>query len=277
MNTEIRKQSAVTYYLFLILGLLVFMGPLLWLMSTMLKTQAETYAVPTTFIPDEVTFSAFQRLFTQMPEMPRWIANSFMISTTVGVGTVFSSSLVAFGFTRTKARSRNAVFIVLMTTLMIPSQVTLIPLYVLYRNIGWYNTWLPLIMPALLGTAYFIFLFRQFFMTIPIELDEATYMDGGSSWTIYTRVIMPLSGPIITTAFIFSFVASWQDFFTPFLFIQSEKLYPLSVGLQKILGDTSRDYPMLAAGSFIALLPIGIIYFFAQRYFVEGVVLSGIK
>ena len=176
-----------------------------------------------------------------------------------------------------KAKSSKYLFGVVLATMMIPSQITLIPLYLVYRNIGWYDTWLPLIVPQMLANAYFIFLFRQYFMTIPRELDEATNMDGGGYWTIYSRVIMPLAGPVAATAFIFSFVFSWTDFFTPLIFIQSEKLQTLSVGLQMILGQTSHDFPVLAAGSFMALFPIGCIYFFAQRYFIEGVVTTGLK
>lgn len=271
------NQQKFVQYIFLSMGLLVFIGPLLWLLSTMLKTQGQTYAFPPEFIPDPFTLSAFSRLFETMPLMSRWIINSFIIAGTIGIGTMLSSSLIAFGFSRTKAKSRGFLFVIVLATLMIPAQITLIPLYILYRSIGWYNTWLPLIVPAILANPYFIFLYRQFFLTIPMELDEATYIDGGSSWTIYRKVILPLSGPILATGFIFAFVFSWVDFFSPLIFIQSEELQVISVGLQMILGQESRDLPMLAAGSFIALLPIGIIYFFAQRYFVEGVVLTGIK
>ncbi len=264
-------------YSLLVIGLAMFSGPLLWLLSTMLKTQEQTFEFPPTFIPEPFTFGAFNRLFDSMPLMGRWISNSFAISGSVALGTVIFSSLVAFGFTRMKAVSSKWLFPIVLATMMVPSQVTLIPLYLLYRNIGWYDTWLPLIVPQMLANAYFIFLFRQNFLTIPRELDEATNMDGGGYWTIYSRVILPLSGPVMATAFIFSFVFSWTDFFTPLIFIQSEKLQTLSVGLQMIMGQTSHDFPVLAAGSFLALLPIGCIYFFAQRYFIEGVVTTGLK
>lgn len=272
-----RTSGIIARYAFLIAGLAVFAGPLFWLLSTMLKSQAQTFRYPPEFLPDPVTFGAFTRLFDSMPLMGRWIVNSFSISGLVGLGTIVFSSLIAFGFARTKAKSRKYLFGIVLATLMIPAQVTLIPLYLLYRDIGWYNTWLPLTVPQMLANPYFIFLFRQFFLTIPRELDEATHVDGGGYWVIYRKVVMPLSGPIVATAFIFSFVFSWTDFFTPLIFIQSEKLQTLSVGLQMILGQTSHDFPVLAAGSFLALLPIGCIYFFAQRYFIEGVVMTGIK
>jgi len=264
-------------YLFLLLGLLIFIGPLLWLISTMLKTQDQTYVFPPKLLPDPFTLSAFTRLFETMSLMPRWIANSFTVSIINGLGTILTSSLIAFGFARTKSRLRSWLFVVVLATLMIPSQVTLIPMYILFSKIGWYDTWLPLTIPVLLANPYFIFLFRQYFLTLPRELDEATYVDGGGYWTIYSRVVLPLSGPIIISGFIFSFVFTWTDYFTPLIFIQSEKLQMMSVGLQLIMGKNSQDMPMMAAGSFLALLPIAVIYFSAQKYFVEGVVMSGIK
>lgn len=264
-------------YLFLLIGLLIFIGPLLWLISTMLKTQDQTYVFPPKLLPDPFTLSAFSRLFETMSLMPRWIANSFAVSIINGLGTILTSSLIAFGFARTKSRLRSWLFVVVLATLMIPSQVTLIPMYILFSKIGWYDTWLPLTIPVLLANPYFIFLFRQYFLTLPRELDEATYVDGGGYWTIYSRVVLPLSGPIIISGFIFSFVFTWTDYFTPLIFIQSEKLQMMSVGLQLIMGKNSQDLPMMAAGSFLALLPIAVIYFSAQKYFVEGVVMSGIK
>ena len=273
-----KKRSLVAFkYLILIIGLLVFIGPLLWLISTMLQTKAQSLEFPPRWIPSPVTLSAFHRLFGNLPLFTRWIFNSFVISISVAIGTVLSSSLVAFGFARTKAKSKNILFIIVMATLMIPSQITLIPLYLIFKQIGWYDTWLPLIVPAFLGSPYFIFLYRQFFLTIPTELDEATYIDGGGLWTIYTKIVMPLSIPVTITTFIFSFVFSWVDFFSPFIFLQTPSKYTISVGLQLLVGTQSMDIPALAAGAFISLLPIAVIYFFAQRFFTEGVVLTGGK
>lgn len=232
---------------------------------------------PPVWIPEPFTTEAFTRLFETLPLTKHWLMNSFIIAVSVSFGTVLSSSLVAFGFARTKARMRNFMFIILMGTLMIPYQITLIPLYLLYKNIGWYDTWAPLIAPSFLGGAFFVFLFRQFFMTIPHELDEATYIDGGNSWIVYSRIMIPLSVPVLLTGAIFSFVYSWSDFFSPFIFLQTPEKYTFIVGLQLLMGTQSMDLPALAAGSFISLVPIAIIYFAAQRYFTEGVVLTGTK
>jgi ABC-type glycerol-3-phosphate transport system permease component len=277
MKTVRSRTTTWLQYVLLLAGLAVFVGPLLWLFSTMLKTQGQTMEFPPEWIPRPFTFEAFTRLFSSMPLAPRWLMNSLMIALSVSLGTVLSSSLVAFGFARTAARSRHFWFIILMATMMIPYQITLIPLYLLYKNIGWYDTWLPLIVPSFLGGAFFVFLFRQFFMTIPKELDEATNIDGGNMWTVYSRVILPLSVPVLLTGAIFSFVFSWADFFSPFIFLQTPEKYTFIVGLQLLIGTQSQDIPALAAGSFISLLPIAAIYFFSQRFFTEGVVLTGTK
>lgn len=278
--SEGRKNSlsvTITKYFLLTVTLLLFVGPLVWLLSTMMKTKAETYKAPPAIFPEQLTFEAFERLFAVQPLMWRWIQNSFTISIIVVIGVVLSSSIVAYGFARFKTKYKDKLFSVVLVTLMIPPSIMMIPSYVLYTRLGWIDTWLPLIVPAWLGSAYYIFLFRQFFMSIPIELDEATYLDGGNRWTVYTRVIMPLSKPIIITTVILSFVNSWLDFLGPFLYLKDNMKFTLSVGLQLLIGQTSQDFPALAAGAFISIIPIGLLYFFGQRYIVEGVVLTGTK
>ncbi|WP_059053947.1 carbohydrate ABC transporter permease [Paenibacillus senegalimassiliensis] len=278
--SEGRKSSlsvTITKYFLLTVTLLLFVGPLVWLLSTMMKTKAETYKVPPAIFPEQLTFEAFERLFAVQPLMWRWIQNSFTISIIVVIGVVLSSSIVAYGFSRFKTKYKDKMFSVVLVTLMIPPSIMMIPSYVLYTKLGWIDTWLPLIVPAWLGSAYYIFLFRQFFMSIPMELDEATYLDGGNRWTVYAKVIMPLSKPIIITTVILSFVNSWLDFLGPFLYLKDNLKFTLSVGLQLLIGQTSQDFPALAAGAFISIIPIGLLYFFGQRYIVEGVVLTGTK
>lgn len=264
-------------YFLLCATLMLFAGPLLWMLSTMMKTKMETYKVPPSILPEQLTFEAFDRLFTVQPLMWKWIQNSFAISFFVALGAVISSSIVAYGFSRFATKYRDKLFPIVLLTLMIPPSIMMIPSYVLFAKLHWIDTWLPLIVPAWLGGAYYIFLFRQFFLTIPQELDEATYLDGGNRWTVYAKVIMPLSKPIIMTTIIFAFVNSWLDFLGPFLYIKNNELFTLSVGLQMLIGQTSQDFPALAAGAFISIIPIGLLYFFAQRYIVEGVVLTGSK
>ncbi|MCM3748056.1 carbohydrate ABC transporter permease [Paenibacillus pasadenensis] len=264
-------------YSLLTVTLALFVGPLLWMLSTMLKTKTETYQVPPSIIPDPITLESFKRLFSVQPLMWNWIGNSFTISILIVIGAVISSSIVAYGFSRFHTRHRIYLFPIVLATLMIPPSIMMIPSYVLFTKLDWINTWLPLIVPAWLGGAYYIFLFRQFFMTIPHELDEATYLDGGGRWTVYSKVIMPLSKPIVVTTVIFAFVNSWLDFLGPFLYLKENTKFTLSVGLQLLIGQTSQDFPALAAGAFISIIPIALLFLFAQRYIVEGVVLTGSK
>ncbi|CAM3084865.1 carbohydrate ABC transporter permease [Paenibacillus lupini] len=274
-SNRIVKQTGK--YVLLTAALVLFAGPLVWMLSTMMKTKAETYKVPPTILPESLNFEAFQRLFDVQPLMWRWIQNSFTISALIVIGAVLSSSIVAYGFSRFSTKYKDRLFPIVLMTLMIPPSILMIPSYVLFTKLHWVDTWLPLIVPAWLGGAYYIFLFRQFFMTIPQELDEATYLDGGNRWTVFTRVIMPLSKPIVVTTVIFAFVNSWLDFLGPFLYIKSNDMFTLSVGLQMLIGQTSQDFPALAAGAFISIVPIGLLFLFAQRYIVEGVVLTGSK
>lgn len=272
-----RLFNQVGKYVLLTFTLVLFAGPLAWMLSTMLKTKAETYKVPPALLPESINFEAFNRLFAVQPLMWKWIQNSFVISILVVIGAVLSSSIVAYGFSRFATRYKDRLFPIVLMTLMIPPSILMIPSYVLFTKLHWIDTWLPLIVPAWLGGAYYIFLFRQFFMTIPQELDEATYLDGGNRWTVYTKVIMPLSKPIVMTTIIFAFVNSWLDFLGPFLYIKNNEMFTLSVGLQLLIGQTSQDFPALAAGAFISIVPIGLLFLFAQRYIVEGVVLTGSK
>jgi multiple sugar transport system permease protein len=264
-------------YVLLTITLVLFVGPLAWMLSTMLKTKAETYKAPPSLLPESVNFESFNRLFDVQPLMWKWIQNSFSISILVVIGAVLSSSIVAYGFSRFSTKYKDRLFPIVLMTLMIPPSIMMIPSYVLFTKLHWIDTWLPLIVPAWLGGAYYIFLFRQFFMTIPQELDEATYLDGGNRWTVYAKVIMPLSKPIVMTTIIFAFVNSWLDFLGPFLYIKNNEMFTLSVGLQLLIGQTSQDFPALAAGAFISIVPIGLLFLFAQRYIVEGVVLTGSK
>lgn len=279
MTKTYKRTFSFTFFKYLLLTavLALFAGPLVWMLSTMLKTKAETYRFPPTLVPEIITLESFTRLFTVQPLMWQWIGNSFIISIAVSVGTVISSSIAGYGFARFENRFKPVLFFMVLITLMIPASVMIIPSFVLFNKLQLIDTWAPLIAPAWLGGAYYIFLFRQFFLSIPVELDEATFLDGGGRWTVYLRVVMPLSKAIIVTVFIFAFVFSWLDFLGPFLYLKSSYKYTLSVGLQLLIGQTGQDLPALAAGAFISIMPIGILYFFAQRYIVEGVMLTGTK
>jgi len=190
---------------------------------------------------------------------------------------VLTASLVAFGFARTRFPGRDALFVVVLGTMMIPHQVTIIPLYIIFRELGWLNTYLPLIVPAWLGGgAFFIFLARQFFMTIPFELDEAARIDGAGSFRIYWQILLPLSGPVLAVVSTFTFVDKWTQFLTPLIYLNSDDLRTVALGiaLNKGLYNVHMNY--LMAGSVAMTIPIIILFFSAQRYFMKGIVLTGL-
>jgi multiple sugar transport system permease protein len=194
------------------------------------------------------------------------------------LGQVLSASLVAFGFARLQWPGRNLLFFAMLATMMLPSEVTMIPSYLIYRRLGWIDSFLPLTVPSFLGgSAFFIFLFRQFFMTLPRELDEAARVDGCSSFRIYWNVLMPLCKPIIATIAVFSFVGVWNDFQTPLIYLNSSEKFTLAVGLRFFQGTYDTYMHLLMAASTLVLLPVIVVFFFAQKQFVKSIVLTGIK
>lgn len=268
--------STYVHYAMLCLVSLVFLGPLVFLLSTMFKTNEQVFRYPIEWIPQPMQWGNFAKLFDLMP-MWTFIQNSLIVSVSSTVFTIASCSLVAFAFARTRAKTKQFWFVILLATLMIPSQITLIPVFLIFKYLGWINTLYSLTIPSLFGSAFFIFLLRQFYMTIPLELDEAATIDGASTWTIFTRMMLPLSIPALITVAVFTFVGSWTDFYSPLIYLQSMEKMTLSVGITFLQGQHAANIPLLACASFISIVPIALIYTFAQRYFVEGVVLSGIK
>lgn len=271
-----KATMAVIHYIALIAVSLVFIGPLIFLISTVFKTNEQVFRYPIEWIPHPVKWTNFKELFELMP-MWSFIRNSLIISLLSTIGTLVSCSLVAFAFSRTRARSKNFWFVVLVATMMIPMQVTQIPVFLIFKEFNWIDTMLPLVVPAFFGNAFYIFLLRQFYMTIPLELDEATVMDGGSKWTVFTRIMVPLAIPALITVAIFTFVGSWTDFYSPLIYLSSLEKMTLSVGITFLQGQHTANMPLLASATVISILPIALLYAFSQKYFVEGVVLSGIK
>lgn len=204
--------------------------------------------------------------------------NTLFITFCCIVGQVLTASLVAFAFARLEWPGRNLLFFAMLATMMLPAEVTMIPSYLIFRSLGWIDTFLPLIAPSFLGGgAFSIFLFRQFFMTLPRELDEAARVDGCSSLRIYASILMPLCKPIIATIAVFSFVAHWNDFLTPLIYLNSSEKFTLALGLQFFRGTYDTQMHLLMAASTVVLLPVILVFFFAQKQFVRSIVLTGIK
>ena len=258
--------------LYLLAGLLsvVFLFPLFWMASTSLKSMEQAYAFPPVWFPNPVQWDNYSKIFTELPFLTFTI-NSITITVLNTLGVVLASSIVAFGFSRLRAKGRDFLFILLISTIMLPYQVILVPTFILFKYLHWINTFLPLVVPAYFGGGAFnIFLLRQFFMTIPFEYDEAAIMDGASYWTIFWRIMLPLSKPALATVAVLNIVAVWTDFFGPLIYLNDLNKMTLAVGLSFLRGQHSAALTLLMAGGMFTTLPILIVFFLAQRYFVEG-------
>ena len=259
----------------LILSVLFFI-PFFWMITSSFKINSQLSAFPIVWIPNPLTFEHYTKGLQQVP-FDRWILNTLIVCAFSVLGTVISCSMVAYGLSRIDWAWRNTLFAILLATTMIPDQVTFIPLFIIFRSLGWVNTYLPLTVPSFFANAFFVFLLRQFFMTIPKELSEAAKVDGASELTIFTRVILPLARPALATVGLFQFLASWGDFFGPLIYLSRTEQYTVSLGLTFFQGEYTSQFGSLMAASTVMLLPVVVLFFFTQRTFIQGITLTGIK
>ncbi|MEO8396467.1 MAG: carbohydrate ABC transporter permease [Chloroflexota bacterium] len=270
-------RSVLVYGLLIFLSA-VFLFPLFWMVITALKTNAQTLQWPPIWIPNPPLWSNFKDAFSN-PNLPFniFIGNTLLIEVGVVSGRLISCTLVAYGFARLRAPGKNILFTLVLATLMLPRAAILIPEYILFNKLGWVNTFLPLIVPAWFGEAYAIFLMRQFFMTIPRELEEAAIIDGATTPRIIMSVIVPLSTPVLAVIAILTFKDTWNDFLTPLLYLNNPSNYTVAVGLAYFNGQNNVQTNLLMAASVTLMLPIVILFIFAQKAFVEGISLTGLK
>jgi len=273
-----RVLHAILVYALVIPGALIFMVPLIWMLSTALKEPKQVFIFPPQWIPDPIMWENFARGWNDFLQFNRFLLNSILITSNNIIGNLVSCCLAAFAFARLRARGRGFFFVLVLGTMLLPAEVTIIPQYVLFTKLGWNNTWLPLMVPSWFGWAFFIFLLRQFFMGIPRELDEAARLDGASSWRILWSIILPLSKPALATVVIFAFIGNWNNFLYPLIYIRSTEMQVLAVGLNMFrgaYGNTNYNYMMAVA--LLVLMPVLLVFFFGQRLFVRGIALTGIK
>ncbi len=253
--------------------------PLVWLVSSSLKTPPQQVQWPPQFIPDPFYPENFVLLFTLSP-MAMYLFNSTKIALLSVFGMCFSSSLAAFAFARMRFRGKEAIFAILLGTMMIPYATTVIPTFVIFRWLGWIDTHAPLIVPNFFGSAYMIFLLRQAYMGIPQELMDAAEIDGGDFFYIYRRIFIPLGMPILTTVAVLQFLGSWNDLFGPLIYINSQMKMTVQIGLTFLRGRAGtgiQEYGVVMAGSLLGLLPMLILYGFGQKYFIRGLARTGIR
>ena len=267
------------WYIIMILVSLVFCFPVLYLIFTGFKTPQETVAFPPTLIPKKWTLSAYEEGLSS-GIFSKYLLNSIFVSGMVVIGTVSSAALVGFGFARLRSRIKNFLFMLVLATMMIPSSVTLIPVYSIYSKIGWIDTYLPLIVPAFTGGgAFSIFLIKQFFEAIPNELVESSKIDGAGWFTIFWKMFLPNSKPVLLVVIIFAFVNSWNDFFAPLIFLINPEKFTVAIGLNTFRNSygAAMDIAPLMAMATLSVLPILLLFVFAQKYFVQGITTTGLK
>ena len=278
-----RRRKSARFYIrrliqYIVMAALsvVFMVPLVWIVSSSLKTQGQVFAYPPIWIPEPIVWFNYIEALQRAPLL-RWLWNTTFITLLSIVGTVISSSMVAFGFARLRFPGRRILFILLLSTMMLPQVVTLIPRFIMFKWWGWLDTPWPMIVPTFFGGGAFnIFLVRQFYLTIPKDFDEAARIDGASNWAIWWRILVPLSRPVLIAIGIFSFVFHWNDFMNPLIFLFSEKNKTLALGLRAFINPTDASWHISMAASMYLVIPITILFFVGQRYFILGVVMTGI-
>ena len=277
---SVRKTiSAGAVYAIIIALSTILMVPFGWMISTALKPIQQIFVFPPSWIPSPVMFENFWLGWTHVP-MTRYLLNTMYITAVAIVGVVSSSSLVAYGFARLRAPGKEVLFLLLLSTLMLPQQVTLIPNFLLFKWLGWLNTYQPLLVPAFTAAPFFVFLLRQFYMTIPFELDEAARIDGCGTLGIFWRILLPLSKPVIATVAVFVFFNRWNSFLWPLIYLSSPEKYTLAIGLSffhSAQTETLTYWNWLMAVTLLVAIPPLLVFFFAQRYFVQGIALTGLK
>ncbi|MBK9123669.1 MAG: carbohydrate ABC transporter permease [Chloroflexi bacterium] len=263
-------------YGLLLLVAAALMLPLYWMVSTSIKSAEQMFEIPPVWIPNPVDFGSFPKVFQEVP-FGRFLLNTAIIVALNIIGHLFSVTLIAYGFARIRFPGRSVLFLIMLSTLMIPYHVTLVPRFILFSKLGWINTYLPLTVPAFTGSAFLIFLVRQYMMSIPYDLDEAAYIDGASRFDVFWRIILPLSRPALMLVVVFTFVGTWNDFLQPLIYLNDPNMFTVSLGLSFFQGARETNWNLLMAGSLLATIPPLILFFIAQRQLIGGISIEGLK
>ncbi len=278
-----RALGRAILYLVAISSSALFMFPFVWTVLSSLKTGGELFRFPPTWFPEVPQFQNYPKVF-EIVTWATWTWNSTLVAVVSTFGAVLTAALVGYSFARFRYPARDVLFIITLSTMMLPVEVTLIPLYLMFAKIGWLDSYKPLIIPSFFGgSAFLIFLMRQFFLSIPLDLDEAARIDGAGYVRIFWQILMPLSIPVTATAAVLTFMSQWNEFLYPFIYLNTKTKYTLAIGIryfQAVAGfadDTEPKYHLLMAASVMMTAPIIILFFLAQRYLVQGIVMSGIK
>jgi len=279
-----KLQRFATHIALLILAIPAAL-PLLWMISTSLKADDQVYATSgggkspfslASLIPQPTVWGNYPKALGSVP-FELYLRNTLLLCGVTVVGAVLSSALVAYGFARVEFRGRNVLFMLVVATMALPGQVTMIPVFELFRSLGWYGSYLPLMVPAFGGSAFFIFLLSQFFKTLPDDVAESARLDGAGEFLIFSRIVLPLSKPALATCALFQFLGTWNDFLGPLLYINDPSKYTLAYGLQQFLSAYGGQWTQLMAAATLFTVPIIILFFFAQKTFIQGIATTGGK
>ncbi len=272
-----RTAKSILVHGILILGAFSALMPLMWMISTSFKPAEDIFSLPPQWIPDPPTLANYERLFTSIP-FARQFLNTFIVSTSIVIGQLLFSSMAAYAFARLRFPGRNVLFFAFLSTLMVPNVATLVPSFIVVRELGWINNYLGLIGPYLLGSAIATFLIRQFMLTIPAELEDAARMDGAGHIKIFFLVILPLTRPALAVVGLFAFVFFWNDFLWPLIIINSESMKTLTVSIASLSASVyGTDWGVLMAGATMTILPLIAVFLLTQKYFLEGIQITGLK
>ena len=269
-----RVALRMLLYVVVAFGAVIFAIPFVWMVRTSVMPMWQIYIFPPQWIPAEIVLDNFR--MTGYP-FARWFLNSTIIVMLNIVRAVAASSIVAFAFARVRFPGKEALFLVVLATMMLPGQVTLIPTYLLFSRLGWLDTYLPMFLRASLADPFHVFLLRQFFMTLPRELDDAARIDGCSLFGIFWRIALPQSLPVLGVVCIYEFTFMWNNFYLPLIYLNSVTKFPIALGLRMMQGVYETNISAVMAAALMAIMPTLIIFFFAQRYFVQGIVITGVK
>ncbi|MCX6079731.1 MAG: carbohydrate ABC transporter permease [Chloroflexi bacterium] len=281
--TPLGWAAEILKYVVLILLTVTYILPFFWMITSALKNDSQVYVVPPIWFPSPAYWENFKNAWSSQP------FNTYVFNTVVRYaipatfGTVISSAFVAYGFSRLKWPGRDTLFYLCLATMMVPFQVQMVPLFMIFKRFGWIDSFLPLIVPAFFGSPFYIFMLRQFFMTLPSELSDAARIDGANEFDILFRIVLPLSRPALTVVALFSFIGAWNDYLGPLIYVHDQSKLVLALGVENMRrsmmfnSTISNAYPYLMAVSTIVVLPILIMFFFGQKTFIEGISMTGIK
>ncbi|MEY8750335.1 carbohydrate ABC transporter permease [Alkalicoccobacillus gibsonii] len=271
-----KRMKTIYAHSVLILASILFLVPFIWMVSTSLKPLTQVFSFPPEFIPRPIQWENYVEATKYIPFW-KYTFNTAVITILSTIGVIISCPIVAYSFAKLKWRGRNVLFVITIGVMMIPAQVTMIPLFLLFNQLGWVGTNLPLIVPAFFGVPFSIFLLRQFFKGLPDTLREAAKIDGASEWRIYWQIMFPLARPAVLAIALFQFMAAWTDFLGPLIYLTNETSYTLSLGLQQFQNQQGSQWHMMMAVSTLMTLPIIVLFFFMQKTFIRGITFTGIK